>query len=500
MAAIRTRLAEFEAVQGEWEAQQQQRDALQRDLAGLQGANEKLKEEADGINARLQLLDAALAAADAAHDHGGVPCPLCGAFLDPVARTRVREGYEGDVEQRRRQWRANKRRIDEVQGQITGLAAQIDALAGKLQGRAQEQRREGVLQEQLRGIDEATARIAAERTALAAVTERLTRGAYAEPEQAELKAVQADLGALAYDAVAHQQVRTELRGLASFEQRRSDLQVAEERQAADREQLAHEQEALAAHRARLAIERAEEARLLQAVAGIEAQRVEVVTQERARREAHGLVERLVGEEGGLQRQLEQVVADEAERAEKATALQQVLADKGAYDDLARAFGKSGVQAMIIEQVVPELAEDANTLLGRMTDQRMHLAFETQRQAKTRDSTIETLDIKITDGAGVARKYEMFSGGEAFRINFAVRIALSKLLARRAGAQLQTLIIDEGFGTQDAQGRERLVQAIRSIQPDFEKILVITHLDELKDEFSSRIDVVKTPSGSIAMVN
>ena len=95
---------------------------------------------------------------------------------------------------------------------------------------------------------------------------------------------------------------------------------------------------------------------------------------------------------------------------------------------------------------------------------------------------------------------MFSGGEAFRINFAVRIALSKLLARRAGAQLQTLIIDEGFGTQDAQGRERLVQAIRSIQDDFEKILVITHLDELKDEFTSRIDVVKTSRGSVATVN
>ena len=116
--------------------------------------------------------------------------------------------------------------------------------------------------------------------------------------------------------------------------------------------------------------------------------------------------------------------------------------------------------MIIEQVVPELAEEANTLLGAMTDDRMHLSFETQKQAKTKDSVIETLDIKITDGAGIARKYEMYSGGEAFRINFAVRIALSKLLARRAGAQLQTLIIDEGFGTQDAQGRERLVQAIR----------------------------------------
>ena len=90
---------------------------------------------------------------------------------------------------------------------------------------------------------------------------------------------------------------------------------------------------------------------------------------------------------------------------------------------------------------------------------------------------------------------MFSGGEAFRANLAIRIALSKLLARRAGAQLQTLIVDEGFGTQDAQGRERLVQAITSIQDDFERVLVITHIDELKDHFPARIDVVKTESGS-----
>ena len=90
---------------------------------------------------------------------------------------------------------------------------------------------------------------------------------------------------------------------------------------------------------------------------------------------------------------------------------------------------------------------------------------------------------------------MFSGGEAFRINFAIRIALSKLLARRAGAPLPTLIIDEGFGTQDSTGLEKLKEAINSIHDDFDKILVITHVDELKDAFPARIDVIKTPQGS-----
>jgi exonuclease SbcC len=86
------------------------------------------------------------------------------------------------------------------------------------------------------------------------------------------------------------------------------------------------------------------------------------------------------------------------------------------------------------------------------------------------------------------------------VNFAIRIALSKLLARRAGAQLQLLVIDEGFGTQDAEGRERLVEAINSIQDDFQRILVITHIEELKDAFPVRIDVVKTAQGSQISLN
>ena len=99
-----------------------------------------------------------------------------------------------------------------------------------------------------------------------------------------------------------------------------------------------------------------------------------------------------------------------------------------------------------------------------------------------------------------RVYDAFSGGEAFRVNFAIRIALSKLLARRAGARLETLVIDEGFGALDAQGRERMVEAITSVQHDFRRILVITHLQELKDLFPTQIEVVKTPQGSVWSVS
>ena len=200
----------------------------------------------------------------------------------------------------------------------------------------------------------------------------------------------------------------------------------------------------------------------------------------------------------IQTNLRRCAQLEMERQENIKALQLVAEEKGVYDELATAFSKKGIQAMIIESALPETEEEANRLLGRMTDNRMHLRIESQRDTKKGD-TIETLEIKISDELGT-RNYELFSGGEAFRVNFALRIALSKLLARRAGAPLPTLIIDEGFGTQDSTGREKLVEAINSIQDDFQKILVITHIEELKDAFPVRIEVTKTEEGSTFSLN
>ena len=67
--------------------------------------------------------------------------------------------------------------------------------------------------------------------------------------------------------------------------------------------------------------------------------------------------------------------------------------------------------------------------------------------------------------------------------------------RRAGASISPLFIDEGFGTQDASGREKIVEVLNSIQDYFDKIIVITHLEELRDAFPARIDVIKTAQGS-----
>ncbi|WGV28304.1 SMC family ATPase [Halotia branconii] len=171
-----------------------------------------------------------------------------------------------------------------------------------------------------------------------------------------------------------------------------------------------------------------------------------------------------------------------------------------YQELTQAFGKNGIQALMIENVLPQLEAETNQLLSRLSANQLHVQFVTQKAGRSGTSKrknaklIDTLDILIADARGT-RAYETYSGGEAFRINFAIRLALAKLLAQRAGAALQLLIIDEGFGTQDAEGCDRLIAAINAIACDFACILTVTHMPHLKEAFQARIEVNKTQQGS-----
>lgn len=178
----------------------------------------------------------------------------------------------------------------------------------------------------------------------------------------------------------------------------------------------------------------------------------------------------------------------AQMKDRRRELKDLDADIEDYMFLSESFGRKGIQAVIIENAVPEIESDANRILSRLSDNRMHVALITQQKTKA-GSMVETLDLMIADEVGT-RSYELYSGGEAFKVNFAVRVALSRLLARRSGAKLETLIIDEGFGSQDEVSRDRLVKAIRSIQGDFARILVITHMSDIKEMFPAHIQVTK----------
>jgi len=201
-------------------------------------------------------------------------------------------------------------------------------------------------------------------------------------------------------------------------------------------------------------------------------------------------EEILEERGGYQSKFEQCLKLEKEKKEMEKELEKSRREKDIYEKLIVAFGKNGIQALIIENALPEIEEEANNLLAKLTSNSTQITMESLRDLKS-GRLKETLEIKISDELGV-RDYELYSGGEAFRIDFSLRIALSKLLARRAGTRLRTLVIDEGFGTQDEEGLDNIIEAIQSISDDFDKILVITHLEALKDAFPVRIEVTKIP--------
>jgi len=329
------------------------------------------------------------------------------------------------------------------------------------------------------------------------ITGNLSAEGFAPGARARLQDIGANIDATDYDEVAHELAREAVQRLAGADAEYTELLRAEE----------------AVQAARAAIDRARQeldewqATLVQA----EQRAKELAELLAAQKDPRADLIRVGGEIGALEaseRRLRLALGAAEQRLEdcrrfrrlhelQSLEMAKARSEQQIYDDLATAFGRKGVQALIIDAVIPEIEEEANRLLNRMTNGRMSVALHTQRELQ-RGGATETLDITIADELGT-RAYEMFSGGEAFRINLSLRIALSKLLARRAGAPLPTLIVDEGFGTQDAAGRERLLEAINAVSRDFECLIVITHIDELRDQFDRQIRVEKRPEGSFAWV-
>lgn len=204
--------------------------------------------------------------------------------------------------------------------------------------------------------------------------------------------------------------------------------------------------------------------------------------------------------GRLQQQSNQLDALQTQYDREYKQLTECRKKHRVYEELGKAFGKHGIQTLMIENILPQLEAETNAILARLSGNQLHVQFVTQkssrsgRASKRASKLIDTLDILIADARGT-RAYETYSGGEAFRINFAIRLALARLLAQRAGTALQMLIVDEGFGTQDQDGCDRLIAAINAIASDFACILTVTHMPSFKEAFQARIEVAKTQNGS-----
>ncbi|GAK56918.1 SMC domain protein [Candidatus Vecturithrix granuli] len=313
---------------------------------------------------------------------------------------------------------------------------------------------------------------------------------YAPSEHKQLQDVLVRIAAIGYDEREHQRIQQEFRQLqhapihkAELEQAGKSLEVLQQGLSELRMEYEHKTASLADMDRQIAALEEE----LQGFAALEDELQQATTQLIALKRER---DELLQARGTYENKHEHCQRLRVEWEQKQAEIQRTRKDCDIYGHLVQVFGKDGIQAYLIENAVPEIEDEANKILGRLTDNRTHITIESVKNLHS-GGVKETLDIKISDELGT-RSYEMYSGGEAFRVDFAIRIALSKLLAKRAGTKLKTLVIDEGFGTQDAYGLEQLVEAIKTISSDFEKILVITHLEALKNAFPVRIEVEKYP--------
>ncbi len=491
IAAAQQELAQAEALL-------EQRVALDASLQAARQRQADARAENPPLKAAMQELRDRIDALSAAE---GAECPLCGQPLSEKDRLALIERLNAQGTEMGDRYRDNQKALQTSDDSVRDLERQITGLS---QAETQTRLHTARLAQLASQVDMLEKRHANWQTLqaprLREVQSSLESEAYAPEARQQLAEIDAQLKKTGYDAAAHDALRQSEQAGRSSEAELRSLENARSMLVP----LEREIGGLAAQELELRDEAARQSeeydKAAAALAAAQASAPDLDEAERLMLELQEQENRLVMEKGAAKQKVD-VLANlktrqkelEAQREAHARQVQQ-------YKQLERAFGKDGVPALLIEQALPDIETRANDVLARLSAGSMSVRFITQAayKDKNRDDLKETLDIQISDGAGT-RDYEMFSGGEAFRVNFAIRLALSEVLAQRAGARLQTLVIDEGFGSQDAQGRQRLIEAINLVRNDFAVILVITHIDELKDAFPNRIEVEKTDQGSTVRI-
>ena len=488
MDRIRADLIGLKAEETEITAERQRLSAVSTAIGEAHSAAERYKTEGLELRSKLELLD---------RSNGHDPlCPLCQTPLGDDGCLRLAKSYRVEIEDKRDLFRQNQARLESLQTKQTnmesGLARREDTLA-----KAARASQAGLSSLELRIQESRQAQqdLATAQTDLARVSNSLVSGGYARQEYEDLRDVDQKINTLAYDEQARQQSYGEIQELQHFLDLNRQLGYAEDNLPLEMAALQRAQDMLERRQSELGRLRLQHAANLEAVGQLPSLQTQLESSDSALKLLEGQVRQATAKQGFLQGEVERLEGIRRDIAASSVRLSALEEDQAVYRELVGAFGRQGIQAMLIETVLPRLEEEANLLLGRMTDNRMQVQLETQRDRRSgRGDPIETLQINVTDELG-PRAYEMYSGGEAFRVNLALRIGLSKVLSQRMGAPLPTLFIDEGFGSQDAAGRERILDVIGAIEGDFDKIIVITHLEDLKDAFPVRIEVQKGEFGS-----
>jgi exonuclease SbcC len=492
-----TLIAEFE----------EQKDNIKQAEAELENRDQKKKEldqarqqQADAKAENPRLLQEMKDLEKRIHELGkteGALCPLCGQELSQKDRESLIQSLKTEGKDLGDRFRENKSTLEQADQVVKDLQLQITAFSlveTRLRNLMQETGKTENRITQIKGQEQSWE--SQQKLKLEQIQDTLDSDSYAEEPRKLLSGINADLKIIGYDAAEHDRVREVVMQGAVIQDRKGSLDSALSALKPLEREIKDIAEILASDQKDLEKQNAEIVRSQLALDTAKEKAPDIQDMNKTLLQLKEKENILQREAGAAQQKVAVLEIQKARKIELEEQRQEISNRVKQYKQLEDAFGKDGVPALLIEQALPNIEAKANQILERLSGGAMSIRFLTQRSYKdsNREDLKETLDIQIRDQSGF-RDYEMYSGGEAFRINFAIRLALSHVLAQRAGARLQTLVVDEGFGSQDAVGRQRLIEAINLIQDDFEKILVITHVEQIKEAFSTQLFVEKTPLGS-----
>jgi exonuclease SbcC len=147
-------------------------------------------------------------------------------------------------------------------------------------------------------------------------------------------------------------------------------------------------------------------------------------------------------------------------------------DRRLHDELDRAF--SDLRTDLNYQLRPELSELASAFLSELTDARY-----------TEMELDDQYNIVILED-GIPKP--VLSGGEEDLANLVLRLAISQMIAERAGQSFSLLILDEVFGSLDEARRFNVVELLRGLQDRFEQVVLITHIEPVREGLDRVISV------------
>ncbi len=158
--------------------------------------------------------------------------------------------------------------------------------------------------------------------------------------------------------------------------------------------------------------------------------------------------------------------------------------------------KMHLNSYVLRIYLNRVLKAANARLKTMTGGRFTLFMAEHSTGKSKNAG---LDLEVHDFyTGKKRSVKSLSGGESFKTAMAFALGVSDIIRHTAGGiQLNTLFIDEGFGTLDTESLDQAIEMLIELQADGRLIGIISHVPELKERIESKLTIEQTPAGSKA---